>query len=182
MYAYDNTEHLEGMKMMNWNVGVSPTKNPEIYTKEVTPTATYWTQRWSNPKTSSRYRTPFKTDARGSHEMATAKIGKWKKENAHQKGYTESEYNCFITGRFHRKIRSMDHSQIGRWQKVTESQGQTPERHCRQWHPNSQYSTELFLNIWYRFLKMLPIDSFFSWTKHWIWKWKHYLMVNQQAQ
>ncbi len=35
--------------------------------------------------------------------------------------------------------------------------GQTPERRCRQWHPNSLYSTELFLNMLYRFLEMMSI-------------------------
>jgi hypothetical protein len=44
------------------------------------------TDRYS-VETSSRYGTPFKTDARGSHEMAIARI---ENENAHQNGYTKS--------------------------------------------------------------------------------------------
>jgi hypothetical protein len=128
---------------------------------------------WHRPLliiTSSRYGTPYNTGTRGSHEMATAKNWKMKKRKCTRTGATRNRNNRYMTGRFYINIFN-EPLTIGRWQEVTESRGLTPERHCRQWHPNSLYSAELFLNIWYRFQRMMPIWMFFSWIKHCIWNY-----------
>jgi hypothetical protein len=135
MYAYENTEHLEGMKILNRNVWVSPTKIQKFIQKG--------RHRPLLIGNIVQIQDPIQNGCEGVTRNGHSKNWNMKKGKCTPKGVYKIGNNRFMTGRFHRKYAQW----TIRNRTVTKGYGiprPTPERHCRQWHPNSQIVLSCF--------------------------------------